>query len=280
MHTRSVPAAPGRPALDATVAAQRIVPLHPLAGPSREELLLRPGSGRTEEVVGRLERHRRVHHADEHVLQVALDLIAEAPTRRLHVNVSTRTLEEPCSARGYVALVARRPPPPGVLTIEVTETALPRHARAVVGALGALRRLGCAIALDDVVPGQWPAPLLDTAEIDVVKLDGRLLVASSHTPAALRGVAEVVRLSRKANALAVAEWIEDERQLALVRALGFDLGQGFHLHRPGPVAPRGIPGVHREERCVASARRRPAARRALPLAATASPRRPGRARVR
>lgn len=257
MHASRPLAVADRLTGDATVAAQRIVPLHPLAGPSREELLLRPaGSSTTEEVVERLERHRRVHHADEHVLGVALDLIAESPARRLHVNISTRTLEDACAARSYLGMVARRRPPPGSLTVEVTETALPRQARAVVASLGALRRLGCSIALDDVVPGQWPAPLLDTAEIDVVKLDGRLLVGSSTVPAALRAVAEVVRLAKRAGALTVAEWIEDDAQLALVRALGYDLGQGYLLHRPGPLAPAGIPGVSRESRCVGERRRR------------------------
>lgn len=206
----------------ACFAVQPIVPLHDDAGPPRVELLARHVDG-SPVSAERLERARRVHRLDLAALATAADLRRRAPGLVVHVNVSTRTLDDPCAARAYLAAL-RGCGGPGVV-LEVTETALPRDLDAVAGTLAAAARLGCAVALDDVIPGCWPAPLLGRVPVEVVKLDGRLL-------GDVRAAAAVADEAHAHGALAVAEWVERPVELRRARALGFDLAQGFLLGRP------------------------------------------------
>lgn len=207
----------------ACFAVQPILPLHPAAGPPRVELLARDARSGSPVATERLERARRVHLLDLAALATAADLRRRAPGLPVHVNVSTRTLDDPCAARAYLAAL-RVVAAPG-LVLEVTETALPRDTGAVVRTLASARALGCAVALDDVVCGRWPAPLLGRVTVDVVKLDGRRL--------ADRAAAEAVAREAHAHgALAVAEWVEHPVDLRRARSLGFDLAQGFLLGRP------------------------------------------------
>lgn len=144
------------------------------------------------------------------------------------VNVSRRQLLEP----GFVELVRsalRRGGVPGrAICLEVTETAAPAQHSGTVEVLQEIRRLGCRIALDDFGAGY--STLTDVRElpIDVIKIDKSFVGGVADNGDDRGIVAAVIALARELGLTVIAEGVEDERQLSVLRTLDCPLAQG-HL---------------------------------------------------
>lgn len=119
--------------------------------------------------------------------------------------------------------------PPERVTIEVLEDA--EVDAALVEAVRSLREKGYRIALDDFVWHERWEPLLELAE--VVKVD----VPSLSPPELAR---DVERLRGRGLTL-LAEKVETQEQFEALRALGFDLFQGYFFARPNVVGSRRLP---------------------------------------
>ncbi len=135
---------------------------------------------------------------------------------------------------------------PGVLTLEVTETALlvdPRDAAAV---LAALREAGARVSIDDFGTGYTSLTMLRQLAVDELKIDRTFVAAAAQAPADAAIVQALVDLAHRLSLDVVAEGVEDARTAAVVRDLGADVLQGFHFARPVPAeevfAPAGSHG--------------------------------------
>jgi diguanylate cyclase (GGDEF)-like protein/PAS domain S-box-containing protein len=120
------------------------------------------------------------------------------------------------------------------LVLEITERALtsrPAELSRVAGRHPGARR---ALALDDIGADVRSLALLPFVEPDVIKLDLRLVQDRPSTDQAAI-VAAVAAESERTGAVILAEGIETEEHLAVARALGATLGQGFRLGRPAPL---------------------------------------------
>jgi EAL domain-containing protein (putative c-di-GMP-specific phosphodiesterase class I) len=106
-----------------------------------------------------------------------------------------------------------------------------------VDALGRLRELGVRLAVDDFGTGYSSLTYIRRFPLDILKIDRSFVQDLGDGPAQTQAlIAGIVGMARTLGVTPLAEGIEDERQLAAVRALGCDLGQGYHLHRPMPLA--------------------------------------------
>ncbi len=121
---------------------------------------------------------------------------------------------------------------PSALTLEITETALMRDARAAVQRLRSLKRLGVRIAIDDFGTGYSSLAYLRQFPADSLKIDRSFVagVAGSRDSAAL--IETLVQLGSSLGIKTLAEGIEDTAQLRALQRSGCDLGQGFLFSRP------------------------------------------------
>ncbi len=120
------------------------------------------------------------------------------------------------------------------LCLEITESAVVDD-RAAMVTLGDLRSLGCKIALDDFGTGYSSLHALSELPVDVLKLDRKLVVRLPGAKAtAVLGF--VLELAGALGLEVVAEGVETIGQLEALVGLGFTLGQGYLLGRPGPLA--------------------------------------------
>ncbi|MDS4015134.1 MAG: EAL domain-containing protein [Candidatus Accumulibacter sp.] len=127
---------------------------------------------------------------------------------------------------------AHSPPLLGNVVFEITETAAVSDFPAARSFIHAVRELGCAFSLDDFGVGFSSFNYIKQLPIDYVKIDGsfvRTLVDSPDDQVFVRALAEVARGFGKKT---VAEFVEDERTLNMLRTFGVDYAQGYHIGKP------------------------------------------------
>jgi diguanylate cyclase (GGDEF)-like protein/PAS domain S-box-containing protein len=119
------------------------------------------------------------------------------------------------------------------LTLELTENILMQRIDTAVAALESLRKLGVSLAIDDFGTGYSSLAYLSSLPIDSLKID-RSFVQGMRVRGSkdVEIVRAIVSLGASLGKSVVAEGIESVSQLAQLRDLGCEHGQGFHLSRP------------------------------------------------
>ena len=117
------------------------------------------------------------------------------------------------------------------LVLEVTETVLLGDLATAVENLEAIRALGVRIALDDFGTGYTSINQLGRLPIDILKID-RSFVSNITRPQERSIVELVVEVAHTLDVGLVAEGVEDQEQLDVLRSLGCDSVQGYFVSRP------------------------------------------------
>jgi EAL domain-containing protein (putative c-di-GMP-specific phosphodiesterase class I) len=115
----------------------------------------------------------------------------------------------------------------------MTETAMFRDTQATIEKLESLRSMGIRIAMDDFGTGYSSLAYLRRFPVDYLKIARELIGDPTDTdPGAWEFARAIIALGRSLGLPIVAEGIETEEQLAVLRRMGCGLGQGFLLGRP------------------------------------------------
>ena len=184
-------------------------------------------------------------------------------TTTLFVNCEPTAVDAPVPPE-HAALWARGTEELDLL-LEITERALTDRPAELVREVAIHRAAGRGIALDDIGADVRSLAVLPLVEPDVIKLDLRLVQDRPSTDKA--AIVGAVGAEHERTGVAVlAEGIETEEHLAVARALGATMGQGWLWGRPGAL-PETIAA-----RRVPRARRTPAAPGATPYAIVAAQR--------
>ncbi|MEK8052321.1 EAL domain-containing protein [Ideonella sp. DXS22W] len=154
---------------------------------------------------------------------------------RLHVNVSgTDMCRSNFVARVSTALLSNQLEP-GQLTLEITESTLMHRLDAALQVMAQLREIGVGLSVDDFGTGYSSLAYLSTLPITSLKID-RSFVQRLNADARDAKDAEVVRavitLGNALGKTVIAEGIETPEQLAQLRLMGCQFGQGYLLARP------------------------------------------------
>ncbi len=178
------------------------------------------------------EESELIHEVGRFVLGEACAQAARWNVAQITVNLSGRQLERPDLVAHVAAALTESGLEPARLTLEVTETVLMHDTEATIERLAALRELGVRLAVDDFGTGASSLRSLSRFPIDMLKMakpfvDG---VGNGDEDAALARA--IVDLGGSLGLTVVAEGIEQGAQLAQLRRLGCQYGQGFLFARP------------------------------------------------
>ncbi|MFN3580289.1 MAG: EAL domain-containing protein [Pseudomonas sp.] len=125
---------------------------------------------------------------------------------------------------------------PGLVTVEVTETAIMTQMDATVRQLQALRELGLTVALDDFGTGYSSLTYLKRFPIDILKID-RAFVMDITVDAQSGAIVEtIIHLAHSLGMRVVAEGVETPEQLDFLKSRGCDAIQGYLFSKPLPAA--------------------------------------------
>jgi EAL domain-containing protein (putative c-di-GMP-specific phosphodiesterase class I) len=154
----------------------------------------------------------------------------------LSLNLSPATLEAPdFSPAALLAILARHGFDRQRLVVELTQHQPIHDVDRVRSRLDELRESGVRIAADDIGAGNAGLRLLAEISFDVLKVDLGLVQPSSSGDQSTAVLGSVVAFASRMGALVIAEGVEESAQLASLAELGIEVGQGYHLGRPGPL---------------------------------------------
>lgn len=121
-----------------------------------------------------------------------------------------------------------------MLTVELTESGLMQPQEDVTQHLRELRDLGVSVSIDDFGTGNSSLSRLRSLPLDELKVDRSFIAGIATDERDLGITRHIVNLGLELGLCVVAEGVEDERTLRLLRSLGCEVVQGFHLARPMP----------------------------------------------
>ena len=155
---------------------------------------------------------------------------------RLSVNLSPLQFRQPSLPRMVADTLARVGLLGSRLDFEVTEGLLLEDSSAVLQTMHALKDQGISISLDDFGTAYASLSYLRSFPFDRIKIDKSFVQAMCDDDATLAIVEAVLSLSARLNLRVVAEGVETERELAMLRRMGCGLVQGYLTGRPMPGA--------------------------------------------
>jgi diguanylate cyclase (GGDEF)-like protein/PAS domain S-box-containing protein len=151
------------------------------------------------------------------------------PPLTISVNLSAKQLQSETIVDDVRLALEESGLPPSALVLEITETAMMVDTELAVRRLRELKSLGVLLAMDDFGTGYSSLSYLSRFPVDVIKMD-RSFLSPEHEDSNL--AAAIIALGKSLKLQVVAEGIERPDQIAALRALGCELGQGFLFGKP------------------------------------------------
>jgi diguanylate cyclase (GGDEF)-like protein/PAS domain S-box-containing protein len=148
------------------------------------------------------------------------------------VNVSAMHFQRPELAREVGEVLYDSGLDPGLLHLEITETALMDHARTGLGALRELKRSGVHVHIDDFGTGYSSLSYLHRFDVDALKIDQSFVRNMASDQDSMKIVEAIVALARSLGMDVIAEGVENEVQLALLKEMHCTHAQGFLFAKP------------------------------------------------
>ncbi|HEV8653218.1 MAG TPA: EAL domain-containing protein [Actinomycetes bacterium] len=152
----------------------------------------------------------------------------------MSINLSARQFARPKLAGLVADILAETGADPASIYLEITESVLMEDAESTYAALAELKALGVSLSIDDFGTGYSSLTYLRRFPVDKVKVDRAFVDGLLGDPEDAAIVTAVVNLAHNLDLRAVAEGVETAEQVARLRDLGCDIGQGYYFGQPQP----------------------------------------------
>jgi len=163
---------------------------------------------------------------------LAWDEAKPSRSLRISVNVSPRQLADPEFVGRAALILDRSGVDPTRVTLEVTESALGTDTETMIVRLREFKVLGVSLAIDDFGTGYSSLSHLRRLPVDILKIDKSFVAGIAREPAEWALTTAVIRLAMSLGKTTLAEGIETGGQLAHLRSLHCEFGQGYLFGRP------------------------------------------------
>ena len=154
---------------------------------------------------------------------------------RVAVNLSLRQLAQTNLPELLTEMMDQLDLPPAALCLEVPESVLVGDVDTAIASLEALAEVGVSLAIDNFGKGSASLLNLQRLPVDTLKVDRSFVDGLGPDPEDSAIAAAIISLAHNLNLEVIAEGVEQVEQLAELRALGCDGGQGFLFAKPMPA---------------------------------------------
>jgi len=137
---------------------------------------------------------------------------------------------------------------PKGLVFEITETAAIGDLEKAIKFVRALKEIGCHFSLDDFGVGFTSFTYLKEMQVDYIKIDGSFIRKLHENPNDQVFVKAITDLAKGLHIKSIAEFVENETTLEILKSFGVDFAQGYLVGKPspellGPPSPRKLEAV-------------------------------------
>jgi diguanylate cyclase (GGDEF)-like protein len=190
------------------------------------------------EFLGAAERYHLVHEIDRWVVAKAIETLAthgdtlQGHAMRFAVNLSGQSLGNDQFLDYVRSELARTGVSPDRLCFEITETVAVSNLQKAQVFIHEMKKIGCLFSLDDFGTGLSSFAYLKLFAIDKLKIDGSFVHDICRNEVSRSMVAAIAEIARVMKIETVAEYVQDEETVAILREIGVDWAQGYHLGEP------------------------------------------------
>ena len=124
---------------------------------------------------------------------------------------------------------------PSCLELELTESILIGETETVLQTIRRLKAFGIKLSIDDFGTGYSSLAYLKRFAVDKLKIDQSFVRSLESDPGDAAIVRAIIQMARSLGLRTIAEGVEDERVLELLRVCHCDEAQGYHIARPMPA---------------------------------------------
>lgn len=181
------------------------------------------------------ERFGLMPHLDRWIVREAIQVLQAHPDICLYVNLSGQSLID----EGLLTYIGEElrvsQVSPARLGFEITETAAVQDMAHAEHWIRRLKALGCYFALDDFGVGFTSFSYLRTLPVDKIKIDGSFIRHLDCDASSRAIVQAIYSLAEAMGKTIVAEFVENENTVKILREIGITYGQGYYLGKPSPI---------------------------------------------
>lgn len=151
---------------------------------------------------------------------------------KVSVNISSKQLAQPNFVENVKHILQETKLDPHSLKLEITESSLVEDTQSTISILKELKALGIEFSLDDFGTGYSSLSYLHQFPFDTLKIDRSFVNSIENNSDKLGIIRAIVTLARNLGMDTIAEGIETVNQLAQLKALKCEYGQGYFLFKP------------------------------------------------
>ncbi len=155
---------------------------------------------------------------------------------RISINLSGPTISDENFMGFLLDIIDETGIDPHYLQFEITETAAIKEFDRALELIHALKARGCYFSLDDFGTGLSSLGYLKQMPVDYLKIDGSFIRNMELNDVDFSMVSTINHLAHVMGILTIAECVENQTQLAMLREIGVDCVQGFFLDKPKPLS--------------------------------------------
>lgn len=148
------------------------------------------------------------------------------------VNLSIRQFQQTELVEVVANALAMSGLPPRCLILEITESLMIQNTESMIEKLDELKVLGVKLAIDDFGTGYSSLSYLHRFPIDILKIDKSFVDKIDQGNGGRAVARAIIMMGDSLNLRVIAEGIENPEQIAVLKHLGCELGQGFHFAEP------------------------------------------------
>ncbi len=182
-----------------------------------------------------------------HALKTLADFRASGRDVIFSINLSGQSLEDMSFLQLIKDQMALNHLPPGCVIFEITEQSALRHMENARRLIQGLRDYGCRFALDDFGSGFSSFAYLKNLPVDFIKIDGSFVNNMAQNVIDETMVHSIIDIARSLGIKTIAEFVPDEKTIAMLRKSGVDYLQGYFVGVPSEKLPPSLRVVSSEK---------------------------------
>lgn len=150
------------------------------------------------------------------------------------VNLSKFSLTDPFIVEKICEILHQCQVPSRLIEIELTESLVTDDLENLLKIMERFRSKGFTVSIDDFGSGYSSLNLLKDLPVQIIKIDRAFLSQSSDTYRGQTIISSILHMAKLLGICTVAEGVENEEQIHLLRSMGCDIAQGYYYSKPLP----------------------------------------------